>query len=75
VWVADLLPNDLAPIVDAMMEQGCQAMKHTLERTGTHQSTSAYRLTGRNARDALILEPPLGYLDVHRRVPGSCRLG
>ena len=41
VWVADLLPNDLAPIVDAMMEQGCQAMKHTLGRTATHQPTSA----------------------------------
>jgi carbon monoxide dehydrogenase subunit G len=41
VWVADLLPNDLAPTVDAMMEQGCQAIKHTLERTATHQPTSA----------------------------------
>jgi hypothetical protein len=33
VWVADLLPNDLTRVVDAMMEQGGQAIKRTLERT------------------------------------------
>lgn len=31
VWVADLLPNDLAPLVDGLMEQGMAAMKQTLE--------------------------------------------
>jgi carbon monoxide dehydrogenase subunit G len=37
VWVADLLPDDLADIVDVMMEQGCAAIKQTLERTATRQ--------------------------------------
>ena len=31
VWTTDLLPNDLAEFVDGMMEQGCAAMKRTLE--------------------------------------------
>jgi hypothetical protein len=31
VWIADLLPNDLAPAIGGMMEQGIQAMKRTLE--------------------------------------------
>ena len=31
VWIADLLPNDLADLVDGMMEKGCAAMKQTLE--------------------------------------------
>jgi uncharacterized protein YndB with AHSA1/START domain len=31
VWIADLLPDDLAPVVGDMMEQGCAAMKKTLE--------------------------------------------
>ena len=35
VWVADLLPQDLAPTVDAMMEQGCTAIKQTLEQTAS----------------------------------------
>jgi hypothetical protein len=35
VWIADLLPNDLADLVDGLMEQGCDAMKRTLEGTGT----------------------------------------
>ena len=33
VWVADLLPNDLAPSIAAMIEQGLAAMKQTLEST------------------------------------------
>jgi hypothetical protein len=33
VWVADLLPNDLAPSIAAMIEQGLVAMKQTLEST------------------------------------------
>ena len=33
VWIADLLPNDLAGLVGGMMEQGCAAMKRTLEQS------------------------------------------
>jgi len=32
VWIADLLPNEMAPAVEAMIEQGMVAMKRTLER-------------------------------------------
>jgi len=32
VWIADLLPNELAPGIAAMIEQGLGAMKQTLER-------------------------------------------
>src|SRR6185295_10501506 len=31
VWIADLLPDDLADLVGGMMEKGCAAMKRTLE--------------------------------------------
>jgi len=31
VWIADLLPHELAPLVAAMMEQGLAAMKKMLE--------------------------------------------
>ena len=31
VWIADLLPNELAPAIEAMLEQGTIAMKKTLE--------------------------------------------
>jgi carbon monoxide dehydrogenase subunit G len=31
VWIADLLPNDLAPAIDGMMAKGMDAMKKTLE--------------------------------------------
>jgi len=31
VWVADLLPHELAPSMAGMIEQGLQAMKRTLE--------------------------------------------
>ena len=33
VWIADLLPDELASVVDGLMEQGCAAMKQTLEQT------------------------------------------
>lgn len=33
VWIADLLPHDLAELVGGMMEQGCVAMKRTLEES------------------------------------------
>ena len=32
VWIADLLPDDLAEPIAGMMEQGIRAMKQTLER-------------------------------------------
>jgi len=38
VWVADLLPNDLAPPTDGLMERGIDTLKQTLEegaRAGT----------------------------------------
>jgi len=31
VWIADPRPDDLADLVGAMIEQGCAAMKRTLE--------------------------------------------
>jgi carbon monoxide dehydrogenase subunit G len=33
VWIADLLPNEMAPAIDGMIGQGLAAMKKTLERT------------------------------------------
>ncbi len=35
VWIRDMLPNELAGPIDAMMEQATGVMKQTLERTGT----------------------------------------
>jgi carbon monoxide dehydrogenase subunit G len=32
VWIADLLPNDLAELVGGLMEHGSAAMKRTLEQ-------------------------------------------
>lgn len=32
VWIADLLPNEAAPAIGAMIDQGMAAMKKTLER-------------------------------------------
>jgi carbon monoxide dehydrogenase subunit G len=33
VWIADLLPNEVAPAIEAMMDQGIAVIKKTLERT------------------------------------------
>jgi carbon monoxide dehydrogenase subunit G len=33
IWIADLLPNELAPAIAAMIEQGLAAMKRALEST------------------------------------------
>jgi carbon monoxide dehydrogenase subunit G len=33
VWIADLLPNEVAPAIAAMIEQGIAIIKTTLERT------------------------------------------
>lgn len=35
IWIADLLPDELADLVGSMMEQGCAAMKRTLEAACT----------------------------------------
>ena len=32
IWIADLLPNELAPVIAGMIDQGLAAMKKTLER-------------------------------------------
>jgi Polyketide cyclase / dehydrase and lipid transport len=39
VWIADLLPNDLAALVDGLMEEGCAAMKRTLNGRAAIQAT------------------------------------
>jgi carbon monoxide dehydrogenase subunit G len=31
VWIADLLPNEMAPAIAAMIDQGIQTIKRTLE--------------------------------------------
>jgi Polyketide cyclase / dehydrase and lipid transport len=38
VWIADLLPDELATPTDAMMEQGIDAVKRTLEGTSDRAS-------------------------------------
>jgi hypothetical protein len=35
VWIADLLPNEAAPTIEAMMERGMAVMKRTLDRLGS----------------------------------------
>ena len=31
VWITDVLPNELAPLVEGMVDHGCAAIKQTLE--------------------------------------------
>jgi hypothetical protein len=38
VWIADLLPNEVAPTIAGMIDQGMAAIKETLERTGGRES-------------------------------------
>jgi hypothetical protein len=33
VWIADLLPHELKPAIEAMVDQGTQAIRRTLEAT------------------------------------------
>jgi carbon monoxide dehydrogenase subunit G len=40
LWIADLLPHDLASQVGAMMEQGCAAIKQTLEADAARAGAS-----------------------------------
>jgi carbon monoxide dehydrogenase subunit G len=39
VWVADLLPNDLAAVVDRFMQEGSTAIRRTLEATSSRKAT------------------------------------
>jgi hypothetical protein len=39
VWIADLLPNELKPVIEQMMDHGMMAMKATLE--GRRQDSAA----------------------------------
>jgi hypothetical protein len=41
VWIADLLPDDLADLVGGMMEQGCAAMKRTLEASSPDRTVQS----------------------------------
>ncbi len=41
VWMADLLPNDLAEVVDGLMQQGCAAMTRTLEASAVQSRVGA----------------------------------
>lgn len=34
VWIADILPNDLAPYISGQMDEGTRVMKQTLESSG-----------------------------------------
>jgi hypothetical protein len=38
VWIADLLPNEVAAAIAAMIEQGISVIKDTLERTEREQA-------------------------------------
>ena len=38
VWIADLLPDDVAPAITAMIEQGIAVIKETLERSAREQA-------------------------------------
>ncbi len=38
VWIADLLPNEVAPAIAAMIEQGMAVIKQTLERSERDQA-------------------------------------
>ena len=59
VWIADLLPNEMAPAITAMIEQGIETIRKTLE-----QPPSARRRRGRRRcaaepgqRDAGVAQP------------------
>ncbi|SRR5712691_3358889 len=40
VWIADLMPNEMAGAIEAMMQQGTIVMKQTLERNATKRSAT-----------------------------------
>ena len=37
VWIADLLPNEMAPAIATMIENGTAAMKRTLEKSSMNE--------------------------------------
>jgi hypothetical protein len=41
VWTADFLPNDLANLIDGLMEQGVAAMRQTLETSAPRQASAS----------------------------------
>ena len=41
VWIADVLPNEIAGVIGGMMEKGCAAMKQTLEETSAARRVAA----------------------------------
>ena len=41
VWIADLLPHELAPLLTTMIEQGMAVIKKTLEQTEREQAKVA----------------------------------
>jgi carbon monoxide dehydrogenase subunit G len=41
VWIADLLPHELAPLIATMIEQGMAVIKKTLEQTEREQAKVA----------------------------------
>jgi uncharacterized protein YndB with AHSA1/START domain len=41
VWIADLLPDAAAETIGAMMEQGCEAMRRTLQQPELTQAQKA----------------------------------
>jgi hypothetical protein len=41
VWIADLLPHELAPMIATMIEQGMAVIKKTLEQTERAQTKVA----------------------------------
>jgi hypothetical protein len=43
VWIADLLPDQAASAIDAMMEQGMAVMKQTLDRLAAGEQKSQSR--------------------------------
>ena len=46
VWIADLLPHELAPAIGAMIAQGLAAMKRTLERAEHRSAMPLARAAG-----------------------------
>lgn len=41
VWIADLLPHEMAPVIAPMLRQGLLAMKRTLEAASPRNETGA----------------------------------
>ena len=41
VWIADLLPHELAPVITTMIEQGMAVIRKTLEQTEREQAKVA----------------------------------